>query len=62
MPKINIHDTDFDLHYEDDTDDADFDELANRNHKNQTRRRIEALMEKKKLREMMDTEDSYWGD
>ena len=52
----------FDLEYGDEIDDAEFDQLASRKHKNQARRKIEHLMEQKKLRKMMYTEDSYWGD
>ena len=62
MPKINIHDISFDLEYADENEDADFDQTANRKQKNRVRRQIEALMERKKLREILYTEDSYWGD
>ena len=62
MSKININDADFDLEYGDEIDDAELDQLASRIHKNRARRKIENLMEQKKLKEMMYTEDSYWGD
>jgi len=62
MSKINLNDVDFDDEYGDEFEDDDFDQVANRKHRNRARKKIENLMEEKKLREMMHTEDSYWGD
>lgn len=62
MSKINIYDVDVDVEYADETEETDLDQLASRQQKNCARRRIENLMECKKLKEMMSTEDSYWGD
>jgi len=62
VSKININDIDLDLEYEDEIDDQELDQLASKKHKYQARRKIENLIEKKRLRKMMYTEDSYWED
>ena len=62
MSKIDYNDVDIDLEILDEVEAVDFDHHASRKHKNRTRRKIENLIERKKLKEMMYTEDSYWGD
>ena len=62
MSKININDVDFYLEDEGKIDDADPEDRAIRKQKTRTRRKIEYLNERRKLKEMLYTEDSYWGD
>lgn len=62
MSKININDVDFYLEDEDKIEDTDPEDRAIRKQKTRTRRKIEYLNERKKLKEMLHTEDSYWGD
>lgn len=62
MSKINYTDVDFDLDYSDEDEDIDSANNKCDRHKNRVRRRIENLMERKKLKQMMYTDDSYWGD
>ena len=62
MSKININDVDFYLEDEDKIEDADHEDRAARRQKTRTRRKIEYLNERRKLKEMLYTEDSYWGD
>ena len=60
MSKININDVDYYFEDEDGIEDNDRLDCASRKHKTQTRRKIEYLIERKKLKEMLYTEDSYW--
>jgi len=62
MSKININDVDYYFEDEDELVDSYRESRASRKRKTQTRRKIESLIERKKLREMLYTEDSYWGD
>ena len=62
MSKININDIEEDFEDEDDVDATDHEDRVSRWQKNWTRRKIEYLTERKKLREMLYTDDSYWGD
>ena len=62
MSKIDYNDVDTDLENSDEIESVDFDHHASRKHKNRIRRKIEKLIERKKLKEMMYTEDCYWGD
>jgi hypothetical protein len=62
MSKININDIEEDFEDEDDVDATDHEDRVSRRQKNWTRRKIEYLTERKKLREMLYTDDSYWGD
>jgi len=62
MSKININDVDFYCEDEDKIDDTDHEDPASRKQKTRTRRKIEYLIERKKLKEMLYNEDSYWGD
>jgi hypothetical protein len=62
MSKININDVDYYFEDEDEIEDSYRESRASRKRKTQARRKIETLIERKKLREMLYTEDSYWGD
>ena len=62
MSKINISDVDYYFEDEDGIKGSDRVDRASRMQKTRTRRKIEFLIERKKLKEMLDTEDSYWGD
>jgi len=62
MSKININDVDYYFEDEDGIKGSDRVDRASRMQKTRTRRKIEFLIERKKLKEMLDTEDSYWGD
>ncbi len=62
MSKININDVDYYFEDEDGIEGSDRVDRASRMQKTRTRRKIEFLIERKKLKEMLDTEDSYWGD
>ena len=62
MSKININDVGFYFEDEDEIDDIDHEDRASKKQKTRTRRKIEYLIERKKLKEMLYNEDSYWGD
>lgn len=62
MSKTIYNDVDIDFEYSDETEDANPNYVASRKHKNRVRRKIENLIERKKLKEMLYTEDSYWGE
>jgi len=62
MSKINITDVDSYLEDEDEIEDIDHEDRANGKQKTRTRRKIEYLMERKQLKELLYTDDSYWGD
>jgi len=62
MSKVNINDIEDDFEGEDDVDATDHEDHVSKRQKNWTRRKIEYLTERKKLREMLYTDDSYWGD
>jgi hypothetical protein len=62
MSKVNINDIEDDFEDEDEVDATDHEDRVSRRQKNRTRRKIEYLTERKKLREMLYTDDSYWGD
>jgi len=62
MSKVNINDVEYDFEDEDEADGTDHVDRISRRQKNQARRKIEYLTERKKLREMLYTDDSYWGD
>jgi hypothetical protein len=62
MSKININDVDSYFDDEDEIESSDREDRASRKRKTRTRRRIEYLIERKKLKEMLYTDDSYWGD
>jgi hypothetical protein len=64
MTKNHINDVD--SYFDDSDDDFDFDfdfeKHSSKKSSLQIRRKIEKYNELKKLREFMDTDDSYWGD
>jgi len=62
MSKVNINDIEDDFEGGDDVDATDHEDHVSKRQKNWTRRKIEYLTERKKLREMLYTDDSYWGD
>ena len=62
MSKININDVDYLSKDEDEIEGSDREDFASRKRKTRTRRRIEHLIERKKLNEMLYTDESYWGD
>ena len=62
MSKININEVDFYFDDEDEIEDPEHQDRASRKLKTRTRRKIEYLIERKKLKAMVHTEDSYWGD
>lgn len=64
MSKVNIYDPQFEPEYEDDDDDTYLDQLSSgkNTRRHRARRRIEFLMEQKKLREMLDMDDDYETD
>ena len=62
MSKIPINDVDFYFEDEDKIDDTDLEDRVGRKQKTRTRRKIEYFIERKKSRDMLYNEDSYWGD
>lgn len=62
MSKTIYNDVDIDFEYSDETEDANPNHVVSRKHKNRVRRKIENLIERKKLKEMLYTDDSYWGE
>jgi len=62
MSKININDVDYYFEDEDEIEETSHENRASRRHKTRTRRKIEYLLERRKLKEMLYTEESYWGD
>jgi len=62
MSKININDVDFYFEDEDEIEETSHEDRASRRQKTRTRRKIEYLLERRKLKEMLYTEESYWGD
>lgn len=62
MSKNRINDVDFYFEDEDEIDDTDREDCASRKQRTRTRRKIEYFLERKKSREMLYNEDSYWGD
>ena len=62
MSKVNITDVEVYLEEEDRSEDTDREDRLSRKQKTRNRRQIEYLIERKKFREMLDTDDSYWGD
>ena len=62
MSKVNITDVEVYLEEEDRSEDTDREDRLSRKKKNRNRRQIEYLIERKKFRETLDTDDSYWGD
>ena len=62
MSKTIYNDVDIDFEYSDETEDINPNHVASRKHKNRVRRKIENLIERKKLKQMLYTDDSYWGD
>lgn len=62
MSKININDVDDFFEDEDKPERIAREDHVSHKRKTQNRRKIEYLLERKKLREMLYTDDSYWGD
>jgi len=62
MSKININDVDYYFEDEDEIEETSHENRASRRQKTRTRRKIEYLLERRKLKEMLYTEESYWGD
>jgi hypothetical protein len=66
MSKVNINDVESYLEEEEEEEDrsegADREDRVSRKQKTRNRRKIEYLIERKKFRELLDTDDSYWGD
>ena len=62
MSKININDFDFYFDDGDKINDVDHEDHAGRKQRTRARRKIEYFVERKKLKEMLYNEDSYWGD
>lgn len=62
MSKININDVDFYFEGEDEIEETSHEDRASRKQKTLTRRKIEYFLERRKLKEMLYTEESYWGD
>ncbi len=62
MSKININDVDFYFETDDEIEETSHGDRASRKQKTRTRRKIEYLLERRKLKEMLYTEESYWGD
>jgi hypothetical protein len=62
MTKNHINDVDSYFDDSDDDFDFDFEKHSSKKSSLQIRRKIEEHNELKKLREFMDTDDSYWGD
>jgi len=62
MSKINITDVDSYLEDEVEIEVTDHEDRASGKQKTRTRRKIEYLMERKQLKELLYTEDSYWED
>ena len=63
MSKINFNEVDayFDDEEEVEDDDSETEDSKGDKSKLRVRRKIELLNERKKMKEMFDTEDSYWG-
>ncbi|MFT5659319.1 MAG: hypothetical protein ACI9KN_002602 [Gammaproteobacteria bacterium] len=55
-------DEEFEPEFAEDLDDIDLDPPTSKRHKNRARRQVESLMERKRLRAMMGTDDQYWDD
>ncbi|MFT5502833.1 MAG: hypothetical protein ACI8XC_000538 [Gammaproteobacteria bacterium] len=55
-------DDDFEYEYPDEDNDIERFHSSGKKNRNNVRNRIEYLMEKKRLRSMMDTSDSYYDD
>ena len=62
MSKVNFNDIEDDFEDEDEAGAIDYDDRVSRRQKNRIRRKIEYLTERKKFRELLDTDDRYWGD
>jgi len=62
MSHKNYQDTDFDLDYDDDSEDFDFEPNTRTKHKFDARRRVENMLERKRLRKMTGMDDDYWSD
>ncbi|MFT5506307.1 MAG: hypothetical protein ACI8XC_004033 [Gammaproteobacteria bacterium] len=62
MSKININEVDSYFEDSEEYSDTEFGDHSNKKLSLQIRRKIEYHNELKKIRAMMDTEDSYWGD
>ena len=58
MSRKNLYDTDFDLEYSDEIEDLD--QPVRSKPKNQARRRIENILERKRLKKMISLDDDYW--
>ena len=61
MPEINLSDVDDFFEDEDMLDGMDHKDRASRKWKKHSRRKIEYLLELRKLREMLSTDDNYRG-
>jgi len=68
MSKVNINDVELYLEEEEEEEEEDRSEgtdredRVSRKQKTRNRRKIEYLIERNKFREMLYTDDSYWGD
>lgn len=60
MSKIDINDDDYYFEDEDGIEGSDRVDRASQKKKTQTRRKIENIIERKKLNKWLYTEDSYW--
>jgi len=58
----NYQDTDFDFDDDDENEDFDFESNTQTKHKFDARRRVENLLERKKLKKMKEMDEDYWGD
>lgn len=62
MSHNNYQDTDFEFDFDDEKEDFGFELNAPTKNKLDARRRVENMLERKKLRKMMGMDDDYWGD
>jgi hypothetical protein len=62
MSKVNINDIEDDFEDEEEAETIDHSDRVSRRQKHWTRRKIEYLTERKKSRELLYTDDRYWGD
>ena len=62
MSGINLNDVDDFLEEEDEWDDMEREYRTSGKRITRNRRKIEYLLERKKLREMSSDDESYWGD
>jgi hypothetical protein len=62
MSKVNINEIDYAVEDDDEEDRPQQEDSATRKQKTRYRRKIENYFERKELRKMLYTDDSYWED